>query len=80
MTLRTDIEQLQEKDREILYRIHQLRIVTMEQFRMISGYGKSYSYEKVREYARLDVIIRKEIKGTQYELKEKRQRIYLNVT
>ena len=79
MTRRKNIEQLSEKDREILYQINNLRYVTMEQFRMISGFGKSYTFEKSREYQRVGAITKQEMKsGNSY--KRSRKGIYLSLT
>jgi len=82
MTRRNEIEQLTERDRKILYEMNNLRFVTMEQFRMISGYGKSYTFEKSREYQRVNAITSKEIIGSDfYQVgRRKRQGKYLSLT
>src|SRR5699024_10509970 len=79
MTRRKNIEKLSEKDREILYQINNLRYVTMEQFRMVSGFGKSYTFEKSREYQRVGAITKKEMKGGN-SYKRSRKGIYLSLT
>src|SRR5699024_572522 len=79
MTRRTNIEQLSEKDREILYQINNLRYVTMEQFRMLSGYGKSYTFAKAQEYERVGAVVKKEIRrGRVY--KRNKKGIYMQLT
>ena len=65
---------------QILYEINKMRFVTMEQFRMISGYGKSYTFEKSREYQRLGVMTKKELKGSKYYINKQRQGVYMKLT
>jgi len=66
MTRRKNIDQLAERDMEILYQINNLRLVMMGQFRMISGYGKSYTFEKSRGLERVDAITKKKEKVVMY--------------
>src|SRR5699024_5612846 len=82
MTNRKNIEELKKKDRDILYEINRLRFVTMEQFRMISGYGKSYTFEKSREYQRVGALTSKEIKSSDFYTAKNRDRQgkYLSLT
>lgn len=77
MTRRTNIQQLSKRDRDILYHIHRLRFVTMEQLRMISDYGKSYTFAKAREYQELGVLDKKEIVGSNFYRDRDRQGIYM---
>lgn len=79
MTRRTTIDQLSKKDRDILHQLHNLRFVTMEQLRMISGYGKSYTFAKAREYQRVGAVARKEIVGKSFYKNKDRQGIYMYV-
>src|SRR5699024_12775111 len=74
MTNRKNIEELKKKDRDILYEINRLRFVTMEQFRMISGYGNSYTLEKSREYQRVGALTSKEIQSSDFYTANNRDR------
>ena len=79
MTRRTNINQLSKKDGDILDQMHHFRFVTMEQLRMISGYGKSYTFAKAREYQRVGAVAKKEIVGKSFYKNKDRQGIYMYV-
>src|SRR5699024_9886771 len=82
MTNRQNTEEVKKKDRDILYEINRLRFVTMEQFRMISGYGQSDKFEKYREYEKVGDVTSKVIKSSDFYTAKNRDRQgkYLSLT